>query len=69
MRKFLQKLLGRTECVLATGHSFLFVTNFEKKKYKELFDVANAAVIRFVFSEGWKAHKNYIDVCYGDDGK
>ncbi len=38
-------------------------------KYKELFDVANAAVIRFVFSEGWKAHKNYIDVCYGDDGK
>ena len=37
MRKFLQKLLGRTECVLATGYSFLFVTNFEKKKYKELF--------------------------------
>ena len=37
MRKFLQKRLGRTECVLATGYSFLFVTNFEKKKYKELF--------------------------------
>ena len=37
MRKFLQKLLDRTECVLATGHSFLFVTNFEKRRYKELF--------------------------------
>ena len=37
MRKFLQKLLDRSECVLATGYSFLFVTNFEKKKYKELF--------------------------------
>ena len=37
MRKFLQKLLGRTECVLATGQSFLFVTNFEKRRYKELF--------------------------------
>ena len=37
MRKFLQKLLDRSECVLATGYSFLFVTNFEQKKYKELF--------------------------------
>ena len=37
MRKFLQKLLDRSECVLATGYSFLFVTNYEKKKYKELF--------------------------------
>ena len=44
MRKFLQKLLDRTECVLGTGHSFLFVTNFEKKKYKELFG-------EFVFKE------------------
>ena len=32
MRKFVKKLLDRTECVLGTGHSFLFVTNFEKKK-------------------------------------
>ena len=37
MRKFLQKLLNRSECVLATGQSFLFVTNFEKRRYKELF--------------------------------
>ena len=37
MRKFLQKLLNRSECVLATGQSFLFVTNFEKRMYKELF--------------------------------
>ena len=37
MRKFLQKLLDRSECVLATGQSFLFVTNFEKRMYKELF--------------------------------
>ena len=37
MRKFVKKLLDRTECVLATGHSFLFVTNFEKRRYKELF--------------------------------
>lgn len=37
MRKFLQKLLDRSECVLATGQSFLFVTNFEKRRYKELF--------------------------------
>ena len=45
MRKFVQKLLDRTECVLATGHSFLFVTNFEKRKYKELY-------CEFVFQEG-----------------
>ena len=44
MRKFIKKLLDRSECVLATGHSFLFVTNFEKKKYKELFG-------EFVFKE------------------
>ena len=44
MRKFVKKLLDRTECVLGTGHSFLFVTNFEKKKYKELFG-------EFVFKE------------------
>lgn len=44
MRKFVKKLLDRSECVLATGHSFLFVTDFEKKKYKELFG-------EFVFKE------------------
>ena len=44
MRKFIKKLLDRSECVLATGHSFLFVTDFEKKKYKELFG-------EFVFKE------------------
>ena len=44
MRKFVKKLLDRSECVLATGHSFLFVTDFEKKKYKELFS-------EFVFKE------------------
>ena len=37
MRKFIKKLLDRSECVLATGYSFLFVTNFEKRRYKELF--------------------------------
>ena len=44
MRKFVKKLLDRSECVLATGHSFLFVTDFEKKKYKELFG-------EFIFKE------------------
>lgn len=37
MRKFVKNLVDRSECVLGTGHSFLFVTNFEKKKHKELF--------------------------------
>lgn len=44
MRKFVKKLIDRSECVLATGHSFLFVTDFEKKKYKELFG-------EFIFKE------------------
>ena len=37
MRKIVKKLLDRTECILGTGYSFLFVTDFEKKKYKELY--------------------------------
>ena len=37
MRKFVKNLVDRSECVLATGQSFLFVTNFEKRMYKELF--------------------------------
>lgn len=37
MRKFVKNLVDRSECVLATGYSFLFVTNFEKRRYKELF--------------------------------
>ena len=36
MRKSIKKLLDRTDCILSTGHSFLFVTDIEKKKYKEM---------------------------------
>lgn len=36
MRTLIKNLLEKSECVLSTGHSFLFVTDFEKKKYVEL---------------------------------
>lgn len=38
-------------------------------KNKELYNVVNAALVRFIFAEGWKAHKHYIEMCFGDDGK
>ncbi len=61
MRKFVKKLLDRSECVLATGHSFLFVTDFEKKKYKELFG-------EFVFKENCESvfKENIMKVSVSD---
>lgn len=38
MRTKIKKLYDRSECVLSSGHSFLFVTDFEKQKYIELFE-------------------------------
>lgn len=37
--------------------------------YKDMFKTLTPTAVKFIFSEGWKAHKHYIDVKYGDDGK
>ncbi len=38
MRKFVSDLLSKTECILSTGYSFLFVTDIENKTYVELYE-------------------------------
>ena len=66
MRKSIQKLLDRTDCILATGHSFLFVTNIEKKKYKEMWYESHvkegiAKVSEVILDSEWEEIKTLID--------
>ena len=37
MRKFLEKYYNDSELIINTGHSYQFVTNLEKYKYKEMY--------------------------------
>lgn len=36
MRIFLKKLYDKSEAIIGTGHSFIFVTDFEREKFKEI---------------------------------
>ncbi len=66
MRKSIQKLLDRTDCILSTGYSFLFVTNIEKKKYKEMwyeshFKEGFAKVSEVILDSEWEEIETLID--------
>ncbi|MCR5396581.1 MAG: hypothetical protein K6E64_03840 [Lachnospiraceae bacterium] len=66
MRKSIQKLLDRTDCILSTGYSFLFVTNIEKKKYKEMWYESHvkegiAKVSEVILDSEWKEIEGLID--------
>lgn len=68
MRKFVQKMLDRTECILSTGHTFLFVTDFEKREYKELYcefvfhdDYLNVSVSDILLDSEWDEIKVLVD--------
>lgn len=66
MRKSIQKLLDRTDCILSTGYSFLFVTNIEKKKYKEMWYESHvkeglAKVSEVILDSEWEEIKTLID--------
>lgn len=50
MRKFIQTLLKKTECICHTGATYQFVTDFEKLKFKEffcLFDTNDNALVEY----------------------
>lgn len=67
MRKMIRRLVDNSECILSTGYSFLFVSDFEKKKFIQKYEedclrvVEGLSAEKIILDEEWAEIRELID--------